>query len=110
LLSAHNTKTPPHAIDAPLLHTNQPHNSHPMPAPTQQLWHICTVCASIGVGRGRAPHRGWVGWLLVLTIAPLKQWSVRYYNDTSRAAVSAALDRQKAGGGLGEYYSEGESR
>lgn len=62
------------------------------------------------MGRGRAPHRGWVGWLLVLTIAPLKQWSVRYYNDTSRAAVSAALDRQKAGGGLGEYYSEGESR
>lgn len=24
----------PHAFDAPLLHTNQPHNSHPMPAPT----------------------------------------------------------------------------
>ena len=46
----------------------------------------------------------------MLTIAPLKQWSVRYYNDTSRAAVSAALDREKAGGGLGEYYSEGESR
>ena len=46
----------------------------------------------------------------MLTIAPLKLWSVRYYNDTSRAAVAASLDRQKAGGGLGEYYSEGETR
>ncbi len=46
----------------------------------------------------------------MLTIAPLKLWSVRYYNDTSRAAVAAGLDRQEAGGGLGEYYSEGESR
>jgi conjugative relaxase-like TrwC/TraI family protein len=46
----------------------------------------------------------------LLTIAPLKRWSVRYYNDTSRAAVAASLDRVKAGGGLGEYYSEGETR
>jgi len=46
----------------------------------------------------------------VLTIAPLKRWSVRYYNDTSRAAVAAGLDGQSAGGGLGEYYSESETR
>lgn len=33
-----------------------------------------------------------------------------YYNDTSRAAMNAAADRRKAGGGLGEYYSESETR
>ena len=46
----------------------------------------------------------------MLTIAPLKRWSVRYYNDTSRAATAAAMDRQSAGGGLGEYYAESETR
>ena len=46
----------------------------------------------------------------MLTIAPLKQRSINYYNDTARAAVSAAADRQKAGGGLGEYYTESETR
>lgn len=46
----------------------------------------------------------------MLTIAKLRQWSVRYYNDTSRAAQSAAMDRQSANGGLGEYYTEGETR
>ena len=71
--------------------------------------HLHSVCNHRCGARPR-PTPGRVGWLLVLTIAPLKQWSVRYYNDTSRAAVSAALDREKAGGGLGEYYSEGESR
>ncbi len=54
-----------------------------------------------------------VGWEVVasvLTIAKLRQWSVRYYNDTSRAAQSAAMDRRSANGGLGEYYTEGETR
>jgi len=46
----------------------------------------------------------------MLTIAKLRQWSVRYYNDTSRAALSAAMDRRSANGGLGEYYTEGETR
>lgn len=46
----------------------------------------------------------------VLTIAKLRQWSVRYYNDTSRAAQNAAMDRRSANGGLGEYYTEGETR
>jgi len=46
----------------------------------------------------------------MLTISPpLKRHSVRYYNDTARAALSAA-GRQRAGGGLAEYYSEGETR
>lgn len=40
----------------------------------------------------------------------MKQHSVRYYNDTARAAISASVDRQRAGGGLAEYYSEGETR
>ncbi|WP_368665257.1 MobF family relaxase [Mycobacterium avium] len=35
---------------------------------------------------------------------------MRYYNDTARAAMSASADRQRAGGGLAEYYSEGETR
>ncbi|OBB65157.1 hypothetical protein A5758_18610 [Mycobacterium sp. 852014-50255_SCH5639931] len=40
----------------------------------------------------------------------MKRHSVRYYNDTARAAISASTDRQRAGGGLAEYYSEGETR
>lgn len=40
----------------------------------------------------------------------MKRHSVRYYNDTARAAISASADRQRAGGGLAEYYSEGETR
>src|SRR6185312_12757208 len=46
----------------------------------------------------------------MLTIAPLKRWSIKYYNDTARAAMSAAEDARKVNGGLGEYYSEGETR
>jgi conjugative relaxase-like TrwC/TraI family protein len=42
----------------------------------------------------------------VLTIAKLSAWSINYYNDTARAAIGA----QKAGGGLGEYYSEQDTR
>jgi conjugative relaxase-like TrwC/TraI family protein len=58
--------------------------------------------------RGRSP---WTGGRQLLTIsAPMKRHSVRYYNDTARAAISASTDRQRAGGGLGEYYSEGETR
>ncbi|WP_179151726.1 MobF family relaxase, partial [Mycobacterium avium] len=41
---------------------------------------------------------------------PMKRHSVLYYNDTARAAISASADRQRAGGGLAEYYSEGETR
>ncbi|WP_396926653.1 MobF family relaxase [Mycolicibacterium sp.] len=42
----------------------------------------------------------------MLTIAKLSAWSINYYNDTARAAV----DAQKAGGGLAEYYSEHDTR
>ena len=65
------------------------------------------------------PHR-W-GWLSapdnrnevppVLPISPpMKRGSVRYYNNTAKAAGAAMKDRQKAGGGLGEYYTEGDTR
>lgn len=47
---------------------------------------------------------------LVLTIAKLSRWSVRYYNDTARAAGAAARDVCSAGGGLGEYYGEHDTR
>jgi conjugative relaxase-like TrwC/TraI family protein len=65
-----------------------------------------------------AAHPLWPGFgpgvgevvVAVLTIAKLRQWSVRYYNDTSRAALNAAMDRRSANGGLGEYYTEGETR
>jgi conjugative relaxase-like TrwC/TraI family protein len=53
-------------------------------------------------------HRGWVG--LVLTISKLKRWSINYYIDTARVAESASRDVARAGGGLGEYYSEHETR
>ncbi|BBY14403.1 MobF family relaxase [Mycobacterium marseillense] len=46
----------------------------------------------------------------MLTIAKLSRWSINYYNDTARAAGQAATDLQRAGGGLGEYYSEGDTR
>jgi len=46
----------------------------------------------------------------VLTISRLSRWSIGYYNDTANAARQASMDRQAAGGGLGEYYSEGDTR
>ena len=56
----------------------------------------------------RRSHRGWVD--LVLTISKLKRWSINYYIDTARAAETASRDAARAGGGLGEYYSEHETR
>jgi hypothetical protein len=38
----------------------------------------------------------------VLTISRLSRWSINYYNDTANQAQAAAMDRQAAGGGLGE--------
>jgi conjugative relaxase-like TrwC/TraI family protein len=46
----------------------------------------------------------------VLTISRLSRWSINYYNDTARQATQAGLDRRRANGGLGEYYSEGDTR
>jgi conjugative relaxase-like TrwC/TraI family protein len=46
----------------------------------------------------------------MLTISRLKRWSIRYYNDTAATAKQAGLDRQTANGGLGEYYSEADTR
>jgi conjugative relaxase-like TrwC/TraI family protein len=46
----------------------------------------------------------------VLTISRLSRWSINYYNDTANQAQAAAMDRQAAGGGLGEYYSESDTR
>lgn len=43
----------------------------------------------------------------MLTISKLSRWSIDYYNDT---AVTAATDPQSAGGGLGEYYTESDTR
>jgi hypothetical protein len=56
----------------------------------------------------RRSHRGWV--ILVLTISKLKRWSINYYIDTARAAETASRDVARAGGGLGEYYCEHETR
>ena len=50
-------------------------------------------------------------WVVqVLTISKLKRWSINYYIDTARAAENAGRDSARAGGGLGEYYSEHETR
>ena len=46
----------------------------------------------------------------MLTISKLKRWSINYYNETAKAAGQAATDLQRANGGLGEYYSEHETR
>ncbi len=51
-----------------------------------------------------------VRWSPVLTISRLSRWSINYYNDTANQAQAAAMDRQAAGGGLGEYYSERDTR
>jgi conjugative relaxase-like TrwC/TraI family protein len=46
----------------------------------------------------------------VLTISKLKRWSIKYYIDTVQAAEHAPDDLPRTGGGLGEYYSERETR
>ena len=46
----------------------------------------------------------------MLTISKLKRWSINYYIDTARSAEVASRDLARAGGGLGEYYSEHETR
>src|ERR1700739_4571565 len=46
----------------------------------------------------------------MLTIAPVKRWSINYYHQTARAAGAAARDAARANGGLGEYYSERDTR
>ncbi|OBF46887.1 MobF family relaxase [Mycolicibacterium monacense] len=46
----------------------------------------------------------------MLTIAKLKRWSINYYIDTAQAAERASKDCSRSGGGLGEYYSEHETR
>jgi hypothetical protein len=47
---------------------------------------------------------------LVLTISKLKRWSISYYIDTAQTAEQAAKDLARTGSGLGEYYSERETR
>jgi hypothetical protein len=50
------------------------------------------------------------GRCTMLTISKLNRWSINYYIDTATAAEQAAKDLARAGGGLGEYYSESETR
>ncbi|OBJ06797.1 MobF family relaxase [Mycobacterium sp. 1465703.0] len=46
----------------------------------------------------------------MLTISRLSRWSIAYYEKTANEAKQAAMDRVSAGGGLGEYYTEGDTR
>jgi hypothetical protein len=46
----------------------------------------------------------------VLTVSRLSRSSINYYNDTARDAKQAAIDRNRGNGGLGEYYSERDTR
>ncbi|AKK30236.1 MobF family relaxase [Mycobacterium sp. EPa45] len=46
----------------------------------------------------------------MLTISKLKRWSINYYIDTAATASRASADLRRANGGLGEYYSEHETR
>lgn len=46
----------------------------------------------------------------MLTISRLTRWSIAYYEKTANEAQQAAMERRAAGGGLGEYYSEADTR
>lgn len=46
----------------------------------------------------------------MLTVARLKRWGISYYNRTAQDAIDHMKDRQKANGGLGDYYSEKDTR
>ena len=46
----------------------------------------------------------------MLTNSRLRRWSIDYYNRTAAEARQAGMDHRAAGGGLGEYYSEGDTR
>jgi conjugative relaxase-like TrwC/TraI family protein len=46
----------------------------------------------------------------VLTIARLKRWGIAYYSRTARDAVDQMKDRAQANGGLGDYYTEQDTR
>ncbi|KUI22699.1 MobF family relaxase [Mycobacterium sp. GA-2829] len=46
----------------------------------------------------------------MLTISRLSRWSIRYYNETADKAAQADMDRQSSNGGLGEYYTEDDTR
>jgi conjugative relaxase-like TrwC/TraI family protein len=46
----------------------------------------------------------------MLTISKLKRWSINYYIDTAQTSERATRDLARATGGLGEYYSEHETR
>jgi len=46
----------------------------------------------------------------MLTISRLSHRSIKYYNDTANQTTHAANNRKPTGGGLAEYYSEGETR
>ncbi|WP_373145944.1 MobF family relaxase [Mycobacterium marinum] len=46
----------------------------------------------------------------MLTISRLSRWSIAYYENTANEAKQSAMDRHAAGGGLGEYYSEADTR
>ena len=46
----------------------------------------------------------------MLTIARLKRWGIAYYSRTARDAVDQMKDRAQANGGLGDYYTEQETR
>lgn len=65
---------------------------------------VCSTSARLG-GRGRRCEG-----VPVLTCSPLKLWSIDYYNRTAREAGQAAKDAATANGGLGEYYSEHDTR
>lgn len=68
--------------------------------------HTCGVLHLGPAGRPRRRLRRWP----VLTCSPLKLWSIDYYNRTAREAGQAARDAVAANGGLGEYYSEQDTR
>ena len=72
----------------------------------------------VGLGNPAQVSAGQLVWGLtskavfgrVLTISRLSRWSIGYYNDTADAAKQSAMNAETANGGLGEYYSEADTR
>jgi conjugative relaxase-like TrwC/TraI family protein len=46
----------------------------------------------------------------MLAISRLNRFCIAYYNDTADLAKQATMDRRKANGGLGGYYSQADTR
>ena len=84
------------------------------------FWHIGTSLCKTGCGRAGRVHNRLVRRAAFIEFVEevvsgvddfaVSRWSIAYYEKTANEAKQSAMDRQAANGGLGEYYSEGDTR